>query len=858
MDFKGQKILWVLLMVFMPLSLFAQNKISGVLVDASNNEPLIGVAIYLEKDKGVGTITDFDGVFELPLSDGKYNLVFNYLGFIDQKRTVNVTGDVDLGQIKMESSSVGLSEVSVVASFATDRKTPVAISNIPAAVIQEKLGNQEFPEVLKSTPSVYATKGAGGFGDSRVNIRGFNTSNIGVLINGVPVNDMENGKVYFSNWAGLNDVTSVMQVQRGLGASKLAISSVGGTMNILTKSADAEQGGSFYAGMGNDGYMKTNFNVSTGLMENGWALTLMGGAVKGDGYINGTSFEGYNYFANITKVINENHRLSFQIFGAPQTHGQRGNKHLISTLEDKNENLPFSNTSGAKYNSEYGIRNGEEYGGGYGYNFYHKPQASINHYWNINSTTVLSTSVYASVSTGGGRRLRGDLASEVEYDRNNFKFTSMDWRTGDGLIDWDKMIDHNNEINGKSDFIIANSINSHQWYGLLSSLNTTVDNVNLTFGLDSRYYLGEHYEQIDDLLGGQFFLDDKDVNRSDNTPLRKGDIYSFNNDMQVLRNGLFAQAEFVLDQWSAFVSGASSYQNVRRIDYIQYEPGNQISDWANFLDWSIKAGANYNISDKHNVYANGGYFIRSPFIKFVFDGYTNDIIEDAPYEKVLTFEGGYGFKTRNLNLKLGVYHTEWKDQGLSRSFQGQSFSLLGLNSLHRGVEFEGSYKPTKNLTITAMASVGDWKYTDDVRFQEFDDQGEFVGEFNAYVKDVSVGNSAQTTAALGLNYRFFNGFNIGLDGNYFGRNFADFDPANRTTPETSGVDAWQIPDAYLMDLNAGYNFAIGNVMTRISGRINNLFDTVYITDADDGFTWQSSPVYYGFGRTYSLGLKVNF
>ncbi|WP_075602874.1 TonB-dependent receptor [Saccharicrinis aurantiacus] len=860
MDFKGQKILWVLLMVFMPLSLFAQNKISGVLVDASNNEPLIGVAIYLEKDKGVGTITDFDGVFELPLSDGKYNLVFNYLGFIDQKRTVNVTGDVDLGQIKMESSSVGLSEVSVVASFATDRKTPVAISNIPAAVIQEKLGNQEFPEVLKSTPSVYATKGAGGFGDSRVNIRGFNTSNIGVLINGVPVNDMENGKVYFSNWAGLNDVTSVMQVQRGLGASKLAISSVGGTMNILTKSADAQEGGSFYAGMGNDGYMKTNFNVSTGLMENGWALTLMGGAVKGDGYINGTSFEGYNYFANITKVINENHRLSFQIFGAPQTHDQRGNMHLISTFENKNENLPFSNTAGAKFNSEAGIRNGEEYGGGYGYNFYHKPQASLNHFWTINGTTTLSTSVYASVSQGGGRRLRGDKSSEVDYNRTDHKFNSMEWRTGDGYIDFDKMIEHNKEINGQSDFIIGNSINSHEWYGLLSTLNTVVDNVNLTFGLDSRYYRGEHYEQVDDLLGGQYYLDDNSVNRPTNTALKEGDIYSFHNDMQVVRNGIFGQAEFVMDQWSAFVSAASSYQNIRRIDYIQYEPGNQVSDWANFVDWSAKAGANYNINDHHNVFINGGYFIRSPFVSFVFDGYTNDILDETQYEKVMTFEGGYGFQTRTVNVKLGYYRTAWKDQGLRRSIGDQSFSLLGLNSLHQGVEFEGTYKPSKNFTIRAMASIGDWKYTDDVRFQQFDDENNLIGEFNAFVKDVSVGNSAQTTAALGVDYRFLNGFNIGVDGNYFGRNFADFDPSTRTGEDSKGVDAWQIPDAYLIDMNAGYNFNIASLRARISGRVNNLFDTVYITDAQDGqnHDWQSSPVYYGFGRTYSLGLKVNF
>ena len=109
-------------------------------------------------------------------------------------------------------------------SFAVDRKTPVAVSTIKADVIENKLGTQEFPEILKSTPGVYATKSGGGFGDGRLNLRGFNSENVAVMINGVPVNDMENGRVYWSNWAGLSDVTSAMQVQRGLGASKVSCS----------------------------------------------------------------------------------------------------------------------------------------------------------------------------------------------------------------------------------------------------------------------------------------------------------------------------------------------------------------------------------------------------------------------------------------------------------------------------------------------------------------------------------------------------------------------------------------------------------------------------------------------------------
>ena len=132
-------------------------------------------------------------------------------------------------------SSKNIQEVVLrgVTDVAKDRKTPVAVSTVKAAQIVERLGNQEFPEILKTTPSVYATRGGGGLGDGRLNIRGFDTKNTAVMVNGMPVNDMEGGTVYWSNWQGLSDVTSFMQIQRGLGSSKLAIASVGGPLISL-------------------------------------------------------------------------------------------------------------------------------------------------------------------------------------------------------------------------------------------------------------------------------------------------------------------------------------------------------------------------------------------------------------------------------------------------------------------------------------------------------------------------------------------------------------------------------------------------------------------------------------------------
>ncbi|MGC9355932.1 MAG: carboxypeptidase-like regulatory domain-containing protein, partial [Mariniphaga sp.] len=200
------------------LASFAQGAVEGKVVDAESGESLVGASVVLEGTT-MGTVTDIDGSFTLELETGNQTVLVSYIGYVTEEFDVTVVSGQtkNLGTIELDPDAVGINEVMVLASVAQSRKTPVAISAIPPAQIAEKLGTQEYPEILKSTPGVYATKQGGGFGDSRVNIRGFDMTNTAVLINGIPVNDMENGWVYWSNWAGLSEVTRSMQVQRGLG-----------------------------------------------------------------------------------------------------------------------------------------------------------------------------------------------------------------------------------------------------------------------------------------------------------------------------------------------------------------------------------------------------------------------------------------------------------------------------------------------------------------------------------------------------------------------------------------------------------------------------------------------------------------
>jgi len=149
------------------------------------------------------------------VATGTYQLEISYVGYTTYMQSITV-GDTDIrSEIFLKPTVFQGSEITVLADRALPRETPVAFSDVSKQEIQTRLGSRDIPLVLNTTPSVYATAQGGGAGDSRINIRGFDQRNVNVMINGIPINDMENGWVYWSNWDGLGDATNSLQVQRG-------------------------------------------------------------------------------------------------------------------------------------------------------------------------------------------------------------------------------------------------------------------------------------------------------------------------------------------------------------------------------------------------------------------------------------------------------------------------------------------------------------------------------------------------------------------------------------------------------------------------------------------------------------------
>lgn len=891
-----KKLTFLGIIALLTCSAFAQNRVTGRVIDGTTNEALVGVTVSSDKTNKT-FLTRTDGSFSVAIT-GSDSIEFSYIGFITKK--ISVTEGQKLGDVILEHGDMSMKEVVVTSNIAIERRTPIAVTTIRAATIEERIGNKEFPELLRSAPSTYITKMGGGFGDSRINVRGFDQRNVSVMINGVPVNDMENGWVYWSNWAGLSDIASNVQVQRGLGASKLSISAVGGNINIVTKATEVAKGGLASATFGNDGYMKYTAGYSTGKGKNGLALSVLASHTEGAGYVDGTSFSAWNYFLTVGWEINDKHTVTLTATGAPQWHNQRGAGIGYQTLFG-NPRDPSVKVRGPKYNDSWGRYKGQEFT--WGKNFYHKPVTNLNYYWKVNNKTNFSAVLYASIGRGGGTgpigQINGKSGFSLPKDADGLiRFDDIEkWNTGKPVADFGAIPANTPATSGpyqgqyiatsSKGMIRRSSMNSHNWYG--SVLNLTHDFTSaftINAGVDLRYYKGLHYRRVQDGLGVAAYLETKDKNNP-NKYVSVNDqktAIDYNNDGIVKQTGGYISAEYNKNKWSIFAAGSMSNTNYQRIEHFIYPKTTDArfkSAKKNFVGYVVKGGINFRINEQHNVFANVGYFERAPFFNTVWPNFNNhDLARNVVNEKVFSTELGYGFRSQYINVNVNAYRTQWKDKNFIRNFVDPATGLTsranitGLIALHQGIEFEISSRPVNKLEVQAMLSLGDWKYKNDVVTDIFNDNNTLIGTTKLYTKNLKVGDAAQTTANISAAYEFVKGLKFRASYYYADNLYANFRPENRSSTANAGVQAWKLPSFGLYDVMLSYIFRIDGKKITFRLNVDNIFDKEYIAESSDDVKYdpndpkdfkigdngsgKKNRVYPGFGRTWTIGAKVNF
>ena len=831
------------------------------------------------------------------------------------------TASFYFAQEETQGSEKNIDEVVLVgvADIAKDRKTPVAVSTVKSAQIIERLGNQELTEVLNTTPSVYATKSGGGFGDGGITMRGFESRNIAVMVNGMPVNDMEGGAVYFSNWTGLSDVTSTIQVQRGLGSSKLAIASVGGTMNFITRAADMKKGGVVRIGVANNDYHKASFSYNTGKTENGWSTSFLMSRTAGSYYVRNTDFESYAYYFALGFEPNKKHNFQFTITSSPQWHDQRSYTSRIQDYIDYNpdrDGNPYR-----QYNPDFGYYtdvSGRRIALSNKSNFYAKPVMMLNWDWNITPKSKLSTVLYASNGRGGGT---GDLGEVGGVRGQNVTA----YRDASGFINYDAIFAANaaidaNTAGAKHTLVRRAAMNSHNWYGILANFQHKInDNWNFSIGTDDRYYYGYHYQMLTHLYGANGYKDASDRNISPKVVTRVHDYKNlswnpfggktlgqeehigYSNDGEVLWYSGFGQVEFSKNNFSAFVQGSISNQAYRRIDNFvvdgvttqQGQVVNRKTSFKNLIGYNVKGGANYNINKNHNVFANVGFYSKQPFMNAVYPNNQQVVNPNLTNEKIFSAEVGYGFRSPKFNANLNLYRTEWKDRWAR--IPNQTFTdpitgarvrgyseISGITQVHMGVEVDATYKPVKFLELQGMFSYGDYRYKGNATGADFDESNNPVtttGNTTLYLDQVKVGGSGnssipQLTASLGATVKPISDLSIYGTWRFVGNLYSAVNTNDYKTVARQEQGALRLPDYNLLDLGVSYKLRLRerSQYFTFGANVYNVIDTYYISDASTslrdgdpdatGIKYKGidtgNKVFFGAGRTWSASVAFNF
>ena len=588
--------------------------------------------------------------------------------------------------------------------------------------------------------------------------------------------------------------------------------------------------------------------------------------------------------------------------GAPQKHGQRSYKRYIATYDTAyarsvGTSQDFINNLVA---TGQAVNRGLRYNPNWGYlsrayitetdtiypnseatstvnNFYHKPLFSLRDFWSVNKNLYISNILYLSIGSGG---------------KNSF--SSSDF--GNDTVSWQQELQESYDINMNiispyrnttkyASNIMRNGINNHFWLGLLSTFDYTVNKaVTVSGGLDLRTYRGEHYREVADLFGGNYTLDSGNKNESGSIKKYVGDKIGYHNDALIRWGGLFAQVKYIAGNWSVFGNVTASYSGYKRIDYfIPHTPGESSNEtpWKYLPGFTVKGGANYNLNESMNVFANVGFISKAQRFNNVYDR-GNDLFRDIKNEQVRAAELGYSFVKPRFTLNVNTYYTSWlnkpSDRAMRVSIDGEfhTININDMNARHMGIEFEFAWKIVDNLIFESLLSLGDWKWTSADTARVYDDNGQEIKDEARYfdARGLYVGDAAQFQNRESLRWEIIRGLYASGSFTWFGKHYAEFNPLDYDPDRYPGsfdedgnpIQSWKIPNYYVIDFHAGYSWWIKKVGFQVRGSVINALDNIFITDAQNNdpflthsstFDANSAGVFMGMGRRFTLSLRIN-
>lgn len=922
-------------LILMGITLMGQTRISGVVKDATSEKEIHDLTVLLV-ETGEEVKTDRIGYFQfVDVAEGAYNIRISGVGYetLEKSLTVSDQKNVDLGNLAVKfnptSTNVGLITLTTDDLDGDERSSQSAVG------------------LLQSSQDVFASTAAFELGAYWFKIRGYDNKYNEVFFNGVRMNKTTNDRVNFGNWGGLNDVTRRPAEQTlGIEPSDYAFGDIGGVTYFDTRPSQMRKGTSLAYSFTNRSYnQRVLATYNTGLMENGWGF--MGSFSRRwaeEGRVEGTFYDSWGYFLGVEKKINDNHTINFTGFGAPT----RRSTNSPNTQE-------AYDLRGTDYNAYWGWQDGEKRSERI--REFHEPVLMMTHHWNINKNTKLTTT--ASYMFGTDSRSRLDWydaknptptyyknmpsfwETENTINQTNIDDAYNDWANDPSTyqINWLDLYEQNytrslpNEnYNADQDFfkrgaayiLSADKIEDKTLSFYSNLTGKLASNIDFIVAGSYQRTQSEYYKEVLDLLGANYYINHNAFQRNfynvDEEKYRKvleGDKYQYHYELNHQVADVFFQSVVKLDKLDITFGAKASYTSMYRDGkyrnqlYLNNSKGK--SETYDFFNFGAKTQFLYKLDGRNFIQLNGEYATFAPTADEVFpNARTNDFtVDDLENTKVLSGDLSYILRAPRIKGRATVFYSKFMDE-YERSFgyidiagNGGDHNvftsevLTGVDKLHIGGEVALEAQLTTTLTLSAVASVGQYTYDNNPTYYQFSDSNALLelGGKTKYdpvsLKDYKVAVGPQQGYSLGLEYRAPQYWWVGVTGNYLAQNYMDLAMYKRTQgfiidPDSNPPNLYpgvnettlrellkqnKFSDEFMLNVNAGKTFRFGQYNMGISLTVNNVlnnknyvtsgFEQMRVGNYLDAQTVQSQRrfaprMWYDQGLSYFLNVYFRF
>ncbi|MEZ7915767.1 MAG: TonB-dependent receptor [Polaribacter sp.] len=852
--------------------MYSQNVIRGIIIDNNSKKPLSEVLISI-KNTIFTTKTDLNGAFHIKaLSKGNYILEIKLNGFETQNLPLELSNNtIDLGVILLFRDFTDQLDLSII-TISDDE-----LNNDASAA-------DNISGLLQASKDIFLRTAAFEFSSSFFKVKGLDSGNGKVLINGIQMNKVYDGRAQWSNWGGLNDVLRNQEFSNGLAASNVTFGGILGTTNMNTRASLQRPGTRFSYSSSNRSYVhRAMATHTTGISKNGWAMTFSASRRAGtEGFNDGTSYNAYSVFTSIEKKINDHHSINFTGIFTPNRRGKSSpNTQEVFDLKGIEFNEYWGNLNGRKLNSR--IKEVVE------------PILMLNHYWDISENATLQTNASYQFGKIGNSRLDfngGANPSPTYYQtlpsyflRTNDlsgAYISQENFVNNGQLDWYRIFDANttNTNAGLNNaYVLYEDRNDDKQITVNTIYNLEINNhISINGKLEYKRLRSQNFAEVLDLLGGSGYLDINNFADSEaqmqndilnpNRVVGVGDAFRYNFNLKSDFINAFAQGQFKYNKVDFFAAVmVSQITNQREGLYKNGRFENNslgASEKINFTNYGVKTGTTYKISGRNLINANVAYLTQAPTIRNSFSNSreNNNIVEDLKSEKVFSADASYIRRSSIITSRVSAYYTSIKDAteisfyfadgvgGDNTAFVQEIVS--GIKKKQLGLELGLEAQVTATIKLKGAAAIGSFVYannpnlylTSDVTNEGIFDEKGRSGNYISNLKNYKIAAGPHQAYSAGFEYRDPNYWWIGATVNFFNNTYVDIAPLTRSRNFYSDADGLTFPDydlesanqllqqekfdAYkVVNLVGGKSWKIDGYYISAFATVNNLLNTAY-------------------------------